>query len=47
MTGDGNGGAIAVYEDKLGGNIFAQKIKAQKSVIIDTIGMSRLTWAES
>ena len=28
VTGDGNGGAIAVYEDTLGGNIYAQKISA-------------------
>jgi hypothetical protein len=26
LTGDGAGGAITLYEDKLGGNIYAQKI---------------------
>ncbi len=29
VTGDGAGGAIAVYEDTLGGNIYAQKISAE------------------
>ncbi len=29
VTGDGDGGAIAVYEDKLGGNIYVQKISAE------------------
>ncbi len=26
VTGDGSGGAIAIYEDRLGGSIYAQKI---------------------
>lgn len=29
LVGDGNGNTIAIYEDKLGGNIYAQKISAE------------------
>jgi hypothetical protein len=29
VAGDGTGGAIAVYEDKLGGNVYAQKISPE------------------
>ena len=29
VTDDGNGGAIAVYEDTLGGHIYAQRIDSE------------------
>ena len=33
VTGDGNGGAIAVYEATNGGNIYAQKISADGKTV--------------
>jgi len=39
VTGDGNGGAFAVYEDELGGLIYAQKISPDGKVVWEGKGV--------
>jgi hypothetical protein len=54
VTGDGDGGAIAVYEDVSGGNIYAQKISAEgktvwgeKGVLLGNTGSQSYTFSNT
>ena len=51
VIGDGNGGAFTIYEDKLGGNIYLQKISLDGEPVWGDkgmlLGVSRNQWAYS